>query len=113
MTFKGRFKELQALTARDLDVFSGYALERYFFWKFCEDTSYTNMGGWWDRKGENEIDLVCEDSINERLDFYEVKRDPRRIDLAALKAKTEAFYVKNPELRGLDGKCRGLSLSDM
>ena len=108
-----RFKELQALTARDLDAFSGYALERYFFWKFCEDTSYTNIGGWWDRKGENEIDLVCEDSINGRLDFYEVKRDLRRIDLAALKAKTEAFYAKNPELRNLASDCRGLSLSDM
>lgn len=108
-----RFKELQVLTARDLDAFSGYALERYFFWKFREDTSYTEIGGWWDRKGENEIDLVCEDSINERLDFYEVKRDPRRIDLAALKAKTEAFYAKNPDLRGIAGECRGLSLADM
>lgn len=109
----GRFSELQALTARDLDVFSGYALERYFFWKFTEDTSYTRMGGWWDRKGENEIDLVCEDSINKRLDFYEIKRDERRIDLAALKTKTEAFYAKNPELRSLTSECRGLSIADM
>ena len=109
----GRFKELQTLTARDLDAFSGYALERYFFWKFREDTSYTDMGGWWDRKGENEIDLVCEDSVNRRLDFYEVKRDLRRIDLAALKAKTEAFYTKNPELHDLASECRGLSLADM
>ena len=109
----GRFKELQSLVGRDLDVFSGYALERYFLWKFTEDTSYTRMGGWWDRKGENEIDLVCEDSINGRLDFYEVKHDVRRIDISVLKAKTEAFYAKNPELRSLVSECRGLSLSDM
>ncbi len=109
----GRYKEIQSLAARDFDVFSGYALERYFFWKFTEDTTYTRMGGWWDRKGENEIDLVCEDSVNGRLDFYEVKRDKRRIDLAALKAKTEVFYEKNPALRDLHGDCRGLSLADM
>ena len=89
------------------------ALERYFFWKFAEDTSYTRMGGWWDRKGKNEIDLVCEDAIKGRLDFYEVKRDARRIDLAALKAKTEAFYAKNPDMRNLVGDCKGLSLVDM
>ena len=108
----GRFKELQSLVAKDIDAFSGYALERYFRWKFTEDTSYTRMGGWWDRKSENEIDLVCEDEINGRLDFYEIKRDAARIDLAALKAKTEAFFEKNPALRSLESECRGLSLAD-
>ena len=109
----GRFKELQSLVARDIDVFSGYALERYFLWKFTEDTTYTHMGGWWDRKGENEIDLVCKDEINSRLDFYEVKRDASRLDLAALKAKTAAFFEKNPTLRSLESKCGGLSLADI
>lgn len=109
----GRFKELRAITARDLDTFSGRALERYFFWKFTEETSYTRMGGWWDRKGENEIDLVCEDEIGKRLDFYEIKRDALRIDLASLRARREAFLVKNPEMREFRGRCRGLSLEDM
>lgn len=109
----GRFNELRELSARDLDAFSGYALERYFYWKFAEETTYTRMGGWWDRKGENEIDLVCEDAIGGRLDFYEIKRDPKRIDLAALKAKTEAFYSKNPDKRALKSECRGLALADM
>ena len=108
----GRFKELQTLVARDIDVFCGYALERYFRWKFTEDTTYTRMGGWWDRKGENEIDLVCEDEINGRLDFYEIKRDATHIDLAALKAKTEVFFEKNPAMRSIEGECRGLSLAD-
>ena len=109
----GRFKELRALADRDIDVFSGYALERYFAWKFAEETTYTRIGGWWDRKGENEIDLVCEDELARRLDFYEVKRDPARLDLRALQAKTEAFFAKNPERRALEGECRGLSLADM
>ena len=109
----GRFRELQTLVARDIDAFSGYALERYFRWKFTEDTTYTRMGGWWDRKGENEIDLVCEDEINGRLDFYEVKRDAARIDLAALKAKTAAFFEKNPDLRSNESACKGLSLADV
>ena len=60
-----------------------------------------------------ELRKVREDSINGRLDFYEVKRDLRRIDLAALKAKTEAFYAKNPDLRDLASDCRALSLSNM
>ena len=109
----GRFQELRTLTRRDIDAFSGYALERYFRWKFTEETSYTQMGGWWDRKGENEIDLVCEDVLNDRLDFYEVKRDASRLDIHALKAKTEAFFQKNPDMRTRKSICKGISLADM
>jgi len=38
---------------------------------------------------------------------------PGRIDLAALKAKTEAFYAKNPDMRNLASDCKGLSPADM
>lgn len=97
--------------------FSGYSLERYFWWKFVEDTSYVRMGGWWDRKGENEIDLVCEglQSGDEPpvLDFYEIKRDAARIDMNVLRRKSEAFFCKNPELRGCRVGFHGLSLKDM
>ncbi|MBP5509716.1 MAG: ATP-binding protein [Kiritimatiellae bacterium] len=109
----GRFRELRNLARRDIDAFSGYALERYFLWKFTEETSYTRMGGWWDRKGENEIDLVCEDAIKNRLDFYEVKRDSARLDMKALKSKSEAFFAKNPGMRERKSVFKGLSLADM
>ena len=47
----------------------------------------------WDRKGENEIDLVCDDEVSGRLDFFEVKRNPGRIDVDLLKHKADAFAV--------------------
>ena len=109
----GRFDELRSLVKRDLGVFSGYALERYFYWKFVEETSYTRMGGWWDRKGENEIDLVCDDEFAGKLDFYEVKVSSERIDLKALKTKAESFFAKNPELKDRKVSFRALSLKDM
>ena len=109
----GRYQELRALTRRDIDAFSGYSLERYFRWKFTEETSYTQMGGWWDRKGENEIDLVCEDILNDRLDFYEVKRDASRISLPALRDKAKAFLAAVPEWTDYRASFKGLSLDDM
>ena len=109
----GRFDELRTLVKRDLNVFCGYSLERYFYWKFVEETSYTRMGGWWDRKGENEIDLVCDDEFAGKLVFYEVKVSSERIDLKALKAKAEAFFAKNPGLKDRKVSFRALSLKDM
>lgn len=109
----GRFEALREKVSGDLDVLNGLALERYFYWKFVEERSYTRMGGWWDRKGENEIDLVCEDEFAETVDFYEVKRDARRIDLRALERKAQAMLTKHPELKGRKASYMGLSLDDM
>jgi len=89
------------------------ALESYFRARFKEDTTYTRIGSWWDRKGENEIDLVCENEFKQTLDFYEVKRDRARIDLNDLERKSKAFLDKNPEKRKLRRTLSGLSLEDM
>lgn len=108
-----RFGLLRARVAQELDAFSGFALERYFRWKFAEESSYDVIGSWWDRKGENEIDLVCEDGAANRLDFYEVKRDPARYDEPALRRKVERFLEKHPEKSGRDIRLSCLSLKDM
>ena len=107
------FDELRELILRDYSVFSGLMLEGYFKARFADERRYTRMGAWWDRKGENEIDLVCEDEIGNRLDFYEIKRDASRIALGKLKGKTEAFFCKNPQLRARKVSFKGLSLEDM
>ena len=109
----GMFDELRLLVTRDYEVFSGLALEGLFRARFAEAHAYSQMGGWWDRKGENEIDLVCENEFTETLDFYEVKRDAKRYDRATLEAKAEAFFRKNPEKRSLKTSFGSLSLKDL
>ena len=108
-----RYDQLREIALRDFDVFSGYALERYFHWKFTETTAYAKMGAWWDRKGDEEIDLVCEDELGGEIAFYEVKRDPKRFSDSKLQAKIAAFFSKNPEKRNLRHTAGLLSLSDM
>ena len=109
----GRYDRMRELAERDFDAFAGYSLERYFQWKMREGKSFTRMGSWWDRKGENEVDLVCEDETKGTLAFFEVKTDARRLDLDVLRGKTRAFFAKNPEKAGLRLSFGGLSLDDM
>lgn len=109
----GRLNRMREVAARDLDVFSGFALERYFQWKFVEDTDYTRMGAWWDRKGENEIDLVCEDELSNKIDFYEIKTDKSRLRREELTRKVAAFFAKHPQLKNCKISTHGLSLEDM
>ena len=107
------YEELQEIVTRDYKAFSGLALEGYFRAKFIENHEYTKIGGWWDRKGENEIDLVCENEFTNKLDLYEVKREPSRFDAMLLGRKAEAFLSKNPQLRSRALSCAGLSMDDM
>lgn len=108
-----RFDVMKEYAERDYNVFSGHALEQYFKWKFIEEKKYTRMDAWWDRKGENEIDLVCDDEMDNALDFYEIKRDAARIDLKGLEFKAQAFLTKNPQLKSRNISYRGLSMKDM
>jgi len=109
----GRWDALRDIVRREFSAFSGYALELYFRWKVVEESSCTAIGSWWDRKGENEIDLVCEDEIAETIDFYEVKSDRTRHNREYLERKVAAFFEKHPEKRGLHHTVRCLSLNDM
>ena len=107
------YEELRGIVARDYKVFSGYALEGYFRAKFIGEHAYTRIGAWWDRKGENEIDLVCENEFSQKLDFYEIKRESSRFDPSLLDRKVEAFLAKNPHLRSMKISCGNLSMDDM
>lgn len=108
-----KLRLLESVVERDMDAFSGFALEQYFKAKFLEDGSYTRIGSWWDRKGENEIDLVCENEFSGALDFYEVKLDARRYDDTALRMKVAAFFRKHPEMMRNDYGLHGVSVADM
>ena len=108
-----QYAEVRSLVLRDFDTFAGHSLERYFKAKFIEEHRYTKIDAWWDRKGENEIDLVCENELTGSLDFYEVKHDPSRLDLKVLQTKVDAFFRKHPDLQNRPHGIYGLSLKDL
>ena len=108
-----QYAAVRTLVERDFDQFTGRALESYFRRKFLESGRYTRIGGWWDRRGENEIDLVCENELTGALDFYEVKCDAARLDLQALQLKVAAFFRKHPDKMRVGYGVHGLSVEDM
>ena len=107
------FDELRRLVERDYETFSGLALERWFRERFIERGGLTRLGGWWDRRGENEIDIVAANETDRRATFCEVKRDASRISLPALREKAKAFLAAVPEWTNYRAEFKGLSLGDM
>lgn len=107
------YEYLREIINRDYNVFSGIMLERYFKEILKERKKYSRIGSWWDRKGHNEIDIVAIDERGMRAEFYEVKRNPEKINLQDVEIKVEDFLKVNKAIVPYKKELIGLSLNDM
>ena len=105
--------QLARIIDRDYDVFSGFALERYFEQKLRESGRYTHIGKYWDRKGEHEIDLIAVNEIDRTVEVYEIKKERRRYSEAHLQAKVDVLLQDCKELSGMQVTMACLTLEDM
>lgn len=103
---------LGAIIRRDYDSVSGFMLEKYFTRKFQEEGRYI-VGKWWDRKGENEIDLIIVNPLSQEARIYEIKRQAERYKESLLQAKVEKMLEQVPELRNMTLRLGVLSLKDL
>lgn len=107
------YGSVRTIIDRDYETFSGLMLERWFRRVLIERQAYTRIGGWWDRKGENEIDIVAENELDDTATFFEVKRKAVNIDLETLEAKAAVFLRATGAFRNYTISCKGLSMDDM
>ena len=109
----GAYDKLREIILRDYATYSGIVLEDYFKQQLMESGHYTRIGEWHDRRGENQIDLIAADELSNHVDFFEVKRQQRNIDLSILRAKADAFFKTTKKFTNYSVVYRGLSLKDM
>jgi hypothetical protein len=109
----GAFSKLYEILRRDYAAYSGIILERYFREKLSETQSFTLLGNWWNRKGEDEIDIVAADDLSKTAVFYEVKRQKDEISLPVLKEKARHFMETTGRFNGYEVLYKGLSVEDM
>lgn len=109
----GAYDKLKEIITRDYETYSGIVLENYFRQQLIESGNYTRIGEWHDRRGENQIDIIAVDELSKHVEFIEVKRQQRNIDLSILRAKAEVFFKTTKKCVGYASSYRGLSLEDM
>jgi AAA+ ATPase superfamily predicted ATPase len=105
-----KFGLIRELIDRDYEQYSGLVLEKYFREKIAESERVTTIGGYWDSKGENEIDLIALNDLDKTATIAEVKRNPKKIDLTMVAVKANSI---KKELAKYRVEFRGLSLEDM
>jgi hypothetical protein len=107
------YEQLRTLIRRDYATFSGKILERYFRAKAVESGRFTQIGRWWNRKGENEIDMIAVNELDHTAEICEIKRNRKNISLSVLEEKAEAMMAQLPMLGGYDLYFKGLDMQDM
>ena len=91
----------------------GFVVERYFKQVLIGQRAYTRIGSWWDRKGENEIDLVAENELDNTATFFEVKRNIDKYIPSVLEAKVSVFMRATGQFKDYAITYRGISMADM
>lgn len=109
----GAYGQLRTLIKRDYPTYSGKILERYFIEKAMESGGYTLIGQWWDRKGENEIDMITANELDKTVEIYEIKRNRQKIDMSALEQKVKIMLTTVHLFNGYHIETKGLDLQDM
>lgn len=102
---------LLEIVQRDYCDYTGLVLEQYFRQRIAEEERVTTVGNYWDRQGNNEIDLIALNDIDRTALVAEVKRNPERYKEHVLKEKFETIrreFAKYKEV-----KLIGLSMKDM
>lgn len=106
----GKNDMLEKFILKNYEQYSGHILERYFRDMIAESEDITDIGNYWDNKGENEIDLIALNRFDGKALIAEVKRNPNKINIARLYEKV-ASIQKQLSHYTLDIK--GLSMQNM
>ena len=102
---------LLEIVKRDYCDYTGLVLEQYFRQRIAEEDRVTAVGNYWDRQGNNEIDVIALNDIDRTALVAEVKRNPERYKEHVLQEKYDTIrreFAKYKEV-----KLVGLSMQDM
>lgn len=87
-----------------------YILKQYFRQKWMEEEWVTLVGNYWDRKGQNENDMIALNDIDKIATVAEIKCQRRKFSHTELAEKTATL---NKELSKYSVTQVGLSMEDM
>lgn len=104
------FDFLKDLFMRDYKTYSGVMLERYFTEKTTSEMNLSQIGSYWEKGNQNEIDIVAVNEYDKTALIAEIKRNKEKIDLRILKEKS-VHLIKH--MNGYSISYQAFSLDDM
>jgi len=104
------YEYVKNIVLRDYATYSGRFLEKYFVEQLKFSYAYSDIGSYWERGNQNEIDIVAVNDEKKTMLFVEVKRNAKKIDLKVLESKASKLMAK---YKGYDFEFKGFCLEDV
>ncbi|QOY55607.1 ATP-binding protein [Candidatus Sulfurimonas marisnigri] len=104
------YEYVKDIVNRDYTTYSGRFLEKYFIEKIKLSNQYSDIGTYWERRNENEIDIVGVNDDSKTMLIAEVKRRAQKIDINKLQEKATKLVSKH---KNYEVQYLGYSLEDM
>ena len=83
------------IVKRDFSTYSGRLLEKYFIEKLKLTNNFSNIGTYWERGNQNEIDIVAINDYDKTMLIGEVKINSKKINLNLLEKKATKLISKH------------------
>ncbi len=106
----GNYDYLRQLIDRDFTTYAGHLLEKFIRQQLAETQLYSAIGQYWQRNGENEIDVIALNEVDKTCTIGEVKLQAKNVDLEKLRQKTGAI---SKHLGGFELTYRAYTLEDL
>lgn len=101
---------IKEIVFRDYATYSGNILEKYFIEKLKAEQNFDLIGSYWERKHQNEIDIIAVNDLKKEILIAEVKRNPKNISINKLKEKSQSILQ---QFKGYKVDFKGYSIDDM
>lgn len=104
------FDYIKKIIRRDYATYCGPILERFFQKRLAETGDFNQIGAYWEKGHQNEIDIVAVNDFEKRLLIVETKLNKAKINLKALEVKAKSLLM---HYSGYSPTFLGLSLEDV
>ena len=78
----------------NLKSYSGPILEKLYHEIFRDSGNFNEIGNYWEKGNQNEIDLVCIDETNKKMIIGEIKMNKEKVNMKKLKEKSKNLVKK-------------------
>jgi AAA+ ATPase superfamily predicted ATPase len=93
------YEYVKNIVKRDFSTYSGRFLEKYFYEKLKLTNNFSNIGTYWEKGNQNEIDIVAINDSEMTMLIGEVKINPKKINLEILKNKATNIVLKHSKYK--------------
>jgi AAA+ ATPase superfamily predicted ATPase len=104
------YNYVKSIVKRDFSTYSGRFLEKYFIEKLKASTNHSNIGTYWEKGNQNEIDIVAINDDKKTMLIAEVKLNAKKINLELLREKSSKLVDKQ---KNYSVEYTGYSLDDI